>query len=273
MNPNWQSILQVRPPVSLASSLFPPWTATLTFSFLTLSLVCRILRPPYAVMASFLPQTPSRKPSSPFSFSPSVSQYLNYAYSSPTPLPTNNSHVPTEISPYQYQLAHLGSRAPIPDASSALKTGCRDFGTLTVAETLLSVHSGVVSSSALPTPPPSNPSSLVGRRLFVGEELQTPSRLIWSSKHSSSSFVSPSKQQQAGSFSHHDSFHRKSNGFASFSTTSMSFSSSFEQGSSSQSSSQLTSVGWQEPRTPRSSERRRDFNREKQGILYPKNVS
>ena len=266
MNPNWQSILQVRLHlVSLASSLFPPWTATLTTSFPTLSLVLRNSRSHPAAMASFLPQTPSRKPSSPFSFSPSV--YMNYAYSSPTPLPTNNLHVPTEISPYQYQLAHPGTRAPIPDASSALKTGCRDFGTLTVAETLLSVHSGVVSSNPLPTPPPSNPSSLA-RRLFVGEEPQTPSRLIWSSKHSSSSFVSPSKQQQAGSFGHYD---RKSNGFASFSTSSMSLSSSFEQGSS-QSSSQFTSVGWQEPRTPRSSERRKDINREKQGTICLKST-
>ncbi len=203
-------------------------------------------------MNAITPQTPSRKDASALSFSPSPSQYLNYAYEScpsPTPLPTHNSRVPTTISPYEYQLAHLGLKPAAPDASSALKADYRSFGTLTAAETLLSVQSGSGATQTLPTPPSSHKSSLRRPRHDAG--LESPSRLIWSS-NLSSSFSSPFRPRAEDNASLATALSAMSTS-GSPSKRSLSFSSSFEQGSS---SSQLTSVGWQEPHTPSTSGRR-----------------
>ena len=85
-------------------------------------------------MSSNNPQTPSQRNASPFSFTPSPSQYLNYTSepcSSPTPFPSHNLRAPTITSPYEYQLAHLGLKPAAADASLALKSDYRSFGTLT----------------------------------------------------------------------------------------------------------------------------------------------
>jgi hypothetical protein len=122
-----------------------------------------------------LPHTPTRSKPSPYTFSPSPSAYLSYLCSSPTPLPSDDALVPTEISPHRYHLAHPGltstprpSVIPLPavsstcdwstankpnmrDASSVLKPSFKTFSMLTAAETLLSVQLESPSPSACPS--------------------------------------------------------------------------------------------------------------------------
>lgn len=111
-------------------------------------------------MSSSFPRTPTRATVSSFPLShpsPTYWNYISQPYSSPTPFPSSDTPIPTEISPYLYQLAHLPHHTPLAtlrppstafltgftcasDASDAFKPAGRSFSTLTAAETLLSVH-------------------------------------------------------------------------------------------------------------------------------------
>lgn len=127
------------------------------------SLVC------FAAMTTPPLRTPTTLNGSPYNPSPvkiSYDAYLNYSFSSPTPLPSNARDTPAAISPRQYQLAHLDhgsfSTRPSPpetnstyhalesDALNAIDASARDlrtFRTLSAAETLLSVQKDTYGES------------------------------------------------------------------------------------------------------------------------------